>query len=227
MSTYGILLPCDGSEPMPIAVGDYKHIQTLVGGVFDCVTRNVEPSMFDDPEHEMIGVDAEPFTVCGYIHDEGLLLGLPVNAMASVMLEREIVGPCVVVSGTSPSGAYDGDNYDIPEWFANAVFQGGLYELSQTLHEEAEMQAKAMEFAFEEGLFTKEQFTRLIAMMASGDEMYDGVIMQAMNIATVYYMARQDGILEKFDRDEFVRFQGTLRLSDDEITRFWEEEGSK
>lgn len=212
---------------MPIAVGDYQHIQTLVGGVFDCVTRNVDPQMFDDPDHEMFGTDPQPFTVCGYIHDEGLLLGLPVNAMASVMLDREIVGPCVVVSGTSPSGAYDGDNHDIPEWFANAVFQGGLYELSQALHDEAETQAKALEFAFEEGLFTKEQFTRLVAMMASGDEAYDGVILQAMNIATVYYMARQEGVLEKFDRAKFVRFQESLRLTDNEIEKFWEEEGSK
>lgn len=223
MSTVGILLPCDGSEPMPISVGDYQHIQTLVGGVFDAVRNDFDPADMDHDE-SIVPPDAQPFTVVGYVHDEGLLIGLPVNAMASIVFGRELVGPCVLVSGTSPDGVYDSENHDIPEWFANAVFQGGLHDLSQALHLEAELQAKSFRLAIQDGVFTDIQATQIIAMMESGDPRYEAAINKAMETAVAYAVGRATGTVDKFDRAEFVKFQQSLHLPDEEIERFWEEE---
>lgn len=219
-STYGILLPCDGTEPMPISVGDHEHINTLVGGWFDAVRNDFDPQDFAS---NIIHEDAEPFTVVGYVHDEGLLIGLPVNAMASIVLGREIAGPCVLVSGTSPSGEYDGENHDVPEWFADAVFQGGLHELSEALHAEAELQAKAFHLAIQDGVFTKEQASTIIRMMMSGDERYEEAITKAMEISVTYALGRVADTIPKFDRDQFTNFQDSLKLTNEEIAKFWEE----
>jgi hypothetical protein len=94
------LLPAGNGERIePIMVGDYKSIQEIVGGCFDVVTQKM-------PDGTVL---------CGYVHDEGLLLDMDTNWFASALFERHLVGPCVVLSGTSPNGEYDGDDYDLPE----------------------------------------------------------------------------------------------------------------
>lgn len=225
MSTYGILLPCDGSEPMPIAVGDYEHIQQLVGGTFDAVRADFDPSVLNDPDNIIVDGDEEPITVVGYVHDEGLLIGLRPNAMASLVLNRHIAGPCVIVSGTSPDGKYDGYNHDIPEWFANAVFQGGLFEVCQAIELAARFEADALELAYADGLFTEEQWARLHAMMDTFDPKYDDIVQDAVDIAVAYKVGRLAGTVTKFDRQAFEEFQQTLKLTDDAINQFWKEEG--
>jgi hypothetical protein len=98
----GALLPAGTGEQIePIMVEDYKSIQQVIGGCFDVVRKELEDGT----------------VICGYVHDEGLLLGMDTNWFASALFERHLVGPCVVVSGTSPSGEYDGDDYDLPERF--------------------------------------------------------------------------------------------------------------
>jgi hypothetical protein len=98
----GALLPAGNGEQIePVMVEDYKSIQQIVGGCFDVVRKELEDGT----------------VICGYVHDEGLLLGMDTNWFASALFERHLVGPCVVVSGTSPSGEYDGDDYDLPEMF--------------------------------------------------------------------------------------------------------------
>lgn len=223
MSTYGILLPCDGSEPMPISVGNHTHINELVGGHFDAISFNFDPALFDLAEYGLDGADGTPFVAVGYVHDEGILLDLPINPMASVVFQREICGPCVLVSGTSASGEYDGENHDIPEWFANAVFQGGLHDVSRQLMNQAEEASDAIVLALQDGLFTEEQVAKLFQMMASGDPKYNETIENALGIAVVYAMGRQEDVIPKFDRSAFNEFQESLVLTDDEIEKFWEE----
>lgn len=229
VNTYGILLPCDGSEPMPISVGDYKHINELVGGNFDCVRSDFDPSNFGEDEGKEILGEGEhsPFVAVAYVHDEGVLLQLPINAMASVVLRQPIFGPCVLVSGTSPNGFYDGDNHDVPEWFANAVFKGGLYELSEVLTMVAETEAEAMELAINDGLFTPEQASSIMRNMMSDDPAKNAVADIAVGIAMAYAEGRRDGTLPKFERSEFLEFQETLTIKDEDIAKFWEEEGGK
>jgi hypothetical protein len=50
----------------------------------------------------------------GYVHDEGLLLGLPVNPIASTIFGRYLVGPCVVYGALDKNGHYDGEEHDVP-----------------------------------------------------------------------------------------------------------------
>lgn len=122
--TTGILLPCDGSEPQPVYVsGDYTDIQAFVGGLFDCVRREMIAAQFG-------AEDADDFVAIGYVNDEGLLIGLEENKMASVMFGKRLVGDVLVLSGTSPTGAYDGETYDVPSWFASRVFDGSLHSVA-------------------------------------------------------------------------------------------------
>ena len=98
-----VLLPAGVRvNPQEVLVDDYKNIQDMVGGHFDCVRFNGQ------------GVNGEPVALCGYVHDEGLLLGLETNYLASMLFGRMIVGPCLVTYALSPNGEYDGDDYDMP-----------------------------------------------------------------------------------------------------------------
>ena len=76
-------------------------IHEIVGGWFDCV-RGEE--------------------IVGYVHDEGLLIGLPVNAVASMLVQRPLVGDCVVIGSLNEKGEYDGENHDVPKAFTSGRF---------------------------------------------------------------------------------------------------------
>lgn len=54
--------------------------------------------------------------IVGYVNDEGLLMGLPHNALASIIFGRYLVGNVLVVGSFSEEGEYDGADYDIPVW---------------------------------------------------------------------------------------------------------------
>lgn len=217
MGTYGILLPCDGSEPMPISVGDYKDIQERIGGVFDVVRFDYD----DDVKRVLEAPDsASSFVAVGYVHDEGLLLNLKLNTMASVMFNRELRGPVVVVSGTNDDGEYDGDNHDIPEWFLDRVFDGSLRDVARLLESEAMAKASAMTLAYNDGVFTEDQFDLIMMMMASDDPRYLDRIEQAVEVALTYAAGRATGAISKFNREDYDKFVAEeLTLSDDDIDR--------
>lgn len=216
MGTYGILLPCDGSEPMPVSVGDHKHVGSLVQGYFERVTVNVRPD--EDTE--------EPFTACGYINENGLIDNLPINTMASLLFQRELRGNVVIVSDTPPSGEADGDHYDLPSWFTDAIFDGTLYETSKAIQLVASIEADAITLAIQDGVFTYDQARVLYAMMEAFDPKYDEAIEAMVDTAIAYYKGRAMGIIKKFDPKEYEQWkkenlQGNL--TDEEIEKFWEE----
>lgn len=227
MSTYGILLPCDGTEPLPISVGDYKHLQELVGGLIDCVSTNINPADFD--------LEGERFTACGYVNDEGILIGLEVNAMASIVFGRELFGPVVIVSGTNPTtGDYDGENYDVPSWFLDIVFDGSLHGLANALEDHAESSAEALLYGYRDGLFTKAELVAIATLLASDDEDDQARVLLAAHIALAYKRGREDGTLVKFDRnrhllaiseDGDIKIVDRPAITDEDIARFWEQEG--
>lgn len=76
------------------AEGFYKAIQNHVGGVFD-VTRT-------------------PDGLSVYCHDEGLLIGLPMNPYAAALWSYGLAGTLVVTGDVDAEG-YD---TDVPEGFA-------------------------------------------------------------------------------------------------------------
>jgi len=87
--------------------GAHTVIHELVGGWFDCVN-----------DYEM-GVTA-------YVHDEGLLIDLPTNNIASLLFHRVLAGDVVLV------GIADDEGYDtnVPSDFMTAHFANMALEAS-------------------------------------------------------------------------------------------------
>jgi hypothetical protein len=71
----------------------HKVIHEIVEGWFDCVRKE---------------------SIVGYVNDEGLLIGMPINVIASALFGRPLVGNCVVLGALNSRGEYDGENYDVP-----------------------------------------------------------------------------------------------------------------
>lgn len=141
----GALMPCGiGVEIQPVFVGEYTHIQSLVGGPFDVVTRTM-----DDGE-----------IIVGYCHDEGLILDLEQNWFASAFFERDLRGPVVVVGGTSPSGEYDGDNHDISDQFLNFLM-GKFTEHVAESYNESVMVTLGIQLARGFGIVDKAEMAQL------------------------------------------------------------------
>jgi hypothetical protein len=159
----GALMPVGiGVEIQPVLVGEYTHIQSLVGGAFDCVTTKVGGHL-----------------IVGYVHDEGLLIGLEQNWFASALFGRNLVGPCVIVAGESPDGYCDGDNYDLPESFFQFLTTKFTEHVAQT-YNEATTATIVLELAQKFGLATEEELNLLVSKM--GDEMNTGQKGDAMKM---------------------------------------------
>lgn len=138
----------------PVIVGDYTTIQQFVGGHFDCVRKEI---------------DDEGTVIVGYVHDEGLLLGMETNWTASAMFGRELAGPCVIVSGTSPSGEYDGENYDLPTGFFGFLTTTFKEHVRQTLAESLILTA-GVELMRQQNIIDDADLEDLDAAFASKDD---------------------------------------------------------
>jgi len=157
-----------GVEIEPVMVGEYTDIQTMVGGAFDCVTAKVGGNI-----------------IVGYVHDEGLLIGLEQNWFASALFGRNLVGPCVVVAGESPSGEYDGENYDLPESFFQFLTTKFTEHVAET-YNEATTATIVLSLAESFGLATKEELELLVSTMAEeiNTNSHNGVAMQMLTDLT-------------------------------------------
>ena len=165
----GAFMPCGiGVEIEPVMVGEYTDIQTMVGGAFDCVTAKVGGNI-----------------IVGYVHDEGLLIGLEQNWFASALFGRNLVGPCVVVAGESPSGEYDGENYDLPESFFQFLTTKFTEHVAET-YNEATTATIVLGLAESFGLATKEELELLVSTMAEeiNTNSHNGVAMQMLTDLT-------------------------------------------
>ena len=144
-----VLLPAGARvNPEEVLINDYKNIQDTVGGCFDCVSYNGE------------GLNGEPVTLCGYVHDEGLLLGLETNYLATMLFGRMIVGPCVATYALSPNGVYDGDDYDMPSNLVQFL-TNDLLVATATTYNEAALMAVATEQMVADGALTAEDVEML------------------------------------------------------------------
>ena len=96
-----IIIPAEGT-PRTVMVehpeGDF--IRSVVGGWFDCVRG--------DKFH-------------GYVNDTGLIDGLPLNPVASVIFGQILAGDCIVFGSMSASGEYDGYEHSIDPQVVVAV----------------------------------------------------------------------------------------------------------
>jgi hypothetical protein len=228
----GILLKAeDGSEPMPIPVGDHTTIQQYVGGWFDCVQATYKASQF-------LLETGDEFVAIGYVHDEGIILGLPLNKMATLMFRRELYGDVVVVSGTSPKGEYDGDNYDVPSWFSDHVFGGALAEATQELDDKASFMRDALLRSVKEGLLDKQTASDLVTAMSEApslDEDETRVIQEILDMVTKYHVARimgmprfSDDLLSRIDElTDMMEASDKWEVTDEAIAQFLAENGGE
>jgi len=207
----GILLKAEeGAEPMPIPVSDYISIQQYVGGWFDCVQENYKASEF------LLETDDE-FIAVGYVHDEGIILGLPLNKLASVMFRRELYGDVVVVSGTSPKGEYDGDNHDVPSWFCDVVFGGSLANTVDELDSKAEFLRDSLLRGVREGLLDEETASSLVVAMSQAPNLSEEEMKMVGNILDTmgrYHMARLMG-MPRFSDDLLGRIDDLVEMMDE------------
>jgi len=137
-----------GGDVIPVEVNGYKEIQDKVGGLFDVVRQQV----------------SDDIVAVGYVHDEGLLLDLDMNWIASALFMREIRGDVVVVNGYSPNGEYDGDDYDLPSSFIDYMKTTFLAKVAHTYNESMLMGA-AFDYVLEHGLMEESEINELLAMM--------------------------------------------------------------
>jgi hypothetical protein len=158
----GMYIPADLSvEPRVVPIGGLEDIREHIGGYIDAVTTVVDPEEF--------GHDGAKFAMVGYVHDEGLLLDMPLNERACVLFERKLVGDVVVVSGTNPdNGVYDGENYDMPSWYVDRIVDGTLDWIIVSVGNMADRMAEAMELAVEDGLFDRDDIDTALRGMEVG-----------------------------------------------------------
>lgn len=103
--TKAVIIRTSGTvEPLTLSDADsgYLEIRNAVGGYIDAVRDE---------------------RLVGYVHDEGLLIGLAPNVVASMLFERPLVGDVVLVGCRNEAGEYDGENYDVPEQFLSDEFR--------------------------------------------------------------------------------------------------------
>lgn len=147
MLTAGIFLPSGvGATPEPVIVDGVNSIQEQVGGVFDAV-RTSFPSEKGTGEGVLVG----------YIHDEGLLLDLDMNWLASAVFKQEIRGNCVVVCGTNAEGEYDGDDHDVPERVADVLLTRLVVDVAEA-YNMSTMAAVAIRSALDAGIITEQEY---------------------------------------------------------------------
>ena len=217
----GILIPADMSvAPSVVPVGDHRDLQGYVGGIIDAVTNGFDPSDFG---HD----DEDPFTLVGYVHDEGLLIGLDANQRASVLFQRTLVGDVVVVSGTNPSDlGYDGDNYDVPEWFRDRVMDGSLEWVIESADRFSGFVAESLVLAIEDDLFTVDQIEHIVGLMGAEHDMLDDESVALVNdvimTCMLYRKGRELGMMPKHDsRGEELLDEG---VTDEMIAEFFRTE---
>lgn len=150
----GALLPTGiNTQIEPAIITDLKSIQDYVGGHIDAVRTEMPDGTI----------------VVGYLHDEGLLIDLPVNWFASALFCRELRGPVVLVSGVSPTGVYDGENYDLPSNLYQFLTTTFTLHVANT-YNEAMMMTAALAIGVQEGIFTQDDIRRFEDAMTDATE---------------------------------------------------------
>lgn len=187
-----ILLPAgDITEPSPVPVSGLDSLQGYVGGLVDAVSVEIRPSDYD------CEADLQQFILIGYINDDGIALGLPLNKLATFIFERHIFGDVVLVSGTAPDGRYDGNNHSIPTWFDESVFNGSLVETVKDLDEDAIFLAEAFKCAISEGVIPEEVALGLFQLMGQSASL-DGekleYVHEWVDTILAYYTCRKAGM---------------------------------
>lgn len=98
--TRALVVPAEGMPTTSLVANTYDFIQETVGGWFDCVRQK---------------------SFHGYVHDTGLIDGLPFNPIASIVFGQVICGDVCLFGSLNAQGEYDGDEHHIDPAVIEAV----------------------------------------------------------------------------------------------------------
>jgi hypothetical protein len=153
-AVHGLLIHSGvGAKVERIQVNELEDIQDRVGGMIDAVRKQV----------------SKDIVAVGYVHDEGLILDMEMNWIASALFMQEIRGPVVVVNGLSNEYEYDGDNHDLPDEFITYMQTKFVDKVAETYNESKMVQAM-LEYAFNKDLMTEDEVATLLQHLESGVE---------------------------------------------------------
>lgn len=162
--TSAVVIKADNTvapESLLIGGGDkdtLTEIQEVVGGTIDAVRRGCLDTSGKNKN----------FILVGYVHDEGKIIDLPLNPVATVLFEQNIYGDVLLVSGTNPeTGEYDGENYDVPTDFTVYVTTALHEEVSMSLMF-SKMLASALSRAVEDEVVSMSEANKIIAYCEKG-----------------------------------------------------------
>lgn len=198
-----VLLPAGtGVEPQEILIDDYQSIQQVVGGLFDVVRWSAKD------------MNGAPVVLCGYCHDEGLLLDLDMNWLASGLFGQELRGDVVVTWALSPNGVYDGDDYDMPANVTNWILNELLVQTA-TAYNMAAMFELALQTAVESGTFTEAEADEIV--QAIDNKVEHGTPVPAEVEERINFIRRHlEAVLDSPEVREMIRRIDQLTKDEDE-----------
>ena len=181
-----------------ITVDGLESIQSYVGGTIDAVRAEV----------------ADTICAVGYVHDEGLILDLEMNWLASALFSREIRGNVVLVNGYNEDNEYDGDNHEFPEVFVVYMKTAFLAKVANA-YNESQMISAMLKYSLDAGLITKEGIDNLLEELGEAILTDDEVGISDLS-------ARLEEIMLKLDNTMGEEASNKLI---DEIYEFLDKEG--
>lgn len=181
-----------------ITIDSLESIQNYVGGTIDAVRTEV----------------ADTICAVGYVHDEGLILDLEMNWLASALFSREIRGNVVLVNGYNEDNKYDGDNHDFPDVFVRYMKTSFLKKVADA-YNESQMISAMLKYSLDAGLITKEGIDNLLEELGEAILTDDEVGISDLS-------ARLEEIMLKLDNTMGEEASNKLI---DEIYEFLDKEG--
>lgn len=153
----GLLLNAGvGASIDTVEVTDLESIQGYVGGLIDAVRQPIDDNIY----------------VVGYVHDEGLLLDLEMNWIASALFGREIRGNVVLVNGNNDVGEYDGYNHDLPSDFIEYMKTAFLARVATT-YNESQIILALLQSAASDDIIEPEKLDELLEALSEAVETGD------------------------------------------------------
>jgi hypothetical protein len=153
----GLLLNAGvGASIDTVEITDLESIQNHVGGMIDAVRQPINDDIY----------------VVGYVHDEGLILDLEMNWIASALFGREIRGSVVLVNGNNDVGEYDGYNHDLPNEFIEYMKTVFLARVATT-YNESQIILALLQSAASDDIIEMEKLDELLEVLAEAVETGD------------------------------------------------------
>ena len=181
-----------------ITVDGLESIQNYVGGTIDAVRADV----------------ADTICAVGYVHDEGLILDLEMNWLASALFSREIRGNVVLVNGYNKDNEYDGDNHEFPEVFVRYMKTSFLKKVANA-YNESQMISAMLQYSLDTGLITREGIDNLMEELGEAIQADDEVGLEDLSVKIEEIMAKLDNSMGEEASNKLI----------DEIYEFLDKEG--